>query len=281
MLSLLGRLPLLAYFAGAYAFAALALAVIGLPRLSDGGSRSMVSLFIFPVIVIGAGLTGFAMTAATGGRSGLRELQARLWRWRVPAQWYAVLLIPPAGILAVLTGLRMLVSPIYTPEFLAFGFGIGAVAGFFEEIGWTGFAYPRLRARFGALQGALLLGLAWGLWHLPVLDSMGAASPHGRYWPAFFAAFIALVAGIRVLIAWVFVNTGSLLLAQLMHASSTGFLVVLSPPRVTAGQEALWYFLYAALVWLLVAILVAVAGGGLAQVRHRNPAGAVDVAGIA
>ena len=107
----------------------------------------------------------------------------------------------------------------------------------------AGFAYPHMRARFGWLPAALLLGVLWGLWHLPVVDSLRAASPHGRYWPEYFAAFIAVLAAIRVLIAWTYVHTGSLRMAQLLHASSTGFLVILSAPRVAPAQEAFWYFL--------------------------------------
>ena len=72
--------------------------------------------------------------------------------------------------------------------------------------------------------------MLWGLWHLPVVDSLRAASPHGRYWPEYFAAFIAVLAAIRVLIAWTYVHTGSLRMDQLLHASSTGFLVILSAP---------------------------------------------------
>lgn len=94
--------------------------------------------------------------------------------------------------------------------------------------------------------------MLWGLWHLPVVDSLRAASPHGRYWPECFAAFIAVLAAIRVLIAWTYVHTGSLRMAQLLHASSTGFLVILSAPRVAPAQEAFWYFLYAAALWAIV-----------------------------
>jgi hypothetical protein len=59
----------------------------------------------------------------------------------------------------------------------------------------------------------------------------------------------------RVIVSWVYVNTGSVLFAQLMHISSTASLVVFSPPRVTAGQETLWYFVYAAALWTVVALL--------------------------
>jgi hypothetical protein len=68
----------------------------------------------------------------------------------------------------------------------------------------------------------------------------------------------------RVLICWAYANTGSVLLAQLMHMVSTGCLVVLGPPRVTAGEEALWYGAYGIVLWLVVAIVVSIYGKNLA-----------------
>jgi hypothetical protein len=123
------------------------------------------------------------------------------------------------------------------------------------------------------LRAALLLGLVWGLWHFPVADSLGAASPHGHYFPEFFAAFVAMIAALRVLIAWVYTNTGSLRIAQSLHASSTGFLVVLGAPAVSPGQEALWYAGYAAILWLVAATVVALNGGTLARRARTITAG--------
>ena len=264
LIRLVRRRPLACYFGLVYLLSGVALAVIGLPRLDGGGSRSMLPLVMFPVMVAGAGLTGIALTAVTGGKEGLRELRAR-FRRPVPRRWLAVLLIPPAGILAVLGGLSLGVSSQYTPQFFVFGIAAGVVAGFCEEIGWTGFAYPRMRARLGWLPAALLLGVLWGLWHLPVVDSLGVASPHGSSWPEFFAAFVAVLAAIRVLIAWTYVHTGSLRMAQLLHASSTGFLVILGAPQVTPAQEALWYATYAAALWAVVIAIVSL------QRRLRAP----------
>ncbi len=267
LVRVLRRAPLVSYFALAYAASGVALAVLGLPRIDGDGDRALISLAMFPVIVIAAAIAGLVMTAATDGAAGLRRLHARMTRWRL-GRWWLVLLIPPLGILAVLTFLRAFVSPSFSPQFLAFGLGIGLVAGFFEEIGWTGFAYPRLQTLFGGVGGALVLGILWAFWHLPVVDSLGAASPHGAAWPAFFASFALLIVAMRVLIAWLYANTGSVLGAQLMHASSTGFLVVLSPPAVSPGQEALWYLVYAALVWVVVGVVVARCGVSLTGARR-------------
>ena len=112
------------------------------------------------------------------------------------------------------------------------------------------------------------VGLLWGLWHFPVADSLGAASPHDAYFPAFFAAFVAVLVALRVLIAWLYTNTGSLRMAQSLHASSTGFLVVLGAPAVSAGQEAFWYAAYAGVLWLVVTLVVVLTGPALTG-RHR------------
>src|SRR2546430_15763478 len=82
----------------------------------------------------------------------------------------------------------------------------------------------------------------------------------------------------RVLIAWIYANTKSVALAQFMHASSTGSLVVLSPGAVTARQEKAWYAVYAAALWLIVALVAA--GYGAQLDRERGVEGKrVDLGG--
>ena len=82
------------------------------------------------------------------GRAGMRQLASRLKRWRVGARWYAVaLLTTPLFLLAILWPLSALIEPAFAPRFQWALFAIGVVAGRFEEIGWTGFATPRLLTR--------------------------------------------------------------------------------------------------------------------------------------
>ena len=156
--------------------------------------------------------------------------------------------------------MKTFVSPIFAPNRFVVGAGFGLAAGFFEEIGWMGYAFPKMRRPDNALAPAILLGLLWGAWHIPVIDYLGTSTPHGAYWLPFFLAFTIAMAAIRVLIAWIYSNTKSVLLAQLLHASSTGSLVVLSPPGVTAAQESLWYAVYATVLWLVVGIVAAIYG---------------------
>jgi hypothetical protein len=204
----------------------------------------------------------------------LRELFSRLFLWRVGAGWYLVLLLPPLLVLGVLTCLEHFVSPVYQPNRFWVGILFGVPAGILEEIGWTGFAFPKMRP-FSKVSGGnapannvfpgVLLGVLWALWHLPVVDFLGAASPHGEHWFVFFLAFALVMTAMRLMICWIYLNTGSVLLAQLMHVSSTGALVIFSAPRVTAGQEAMWYGIYGGVLWIFVAIVVVVYGKGLAR----------------
>jgi membrane protease YdiL (CAAX protease family) len=246
--------PLPVYFALVYTGSAAALAVLGLPRLDASATQSPYSLAAFPFLVASVAATGIAMTALTAGPAGLLGLWRRLDPRRVPGIAFLVLAVPPAGVLITLLVLDLTVSPAFRPGLQLFGPPIGVVAGLLEELGWTGFAYPRMSARFGPVPGAVLLGVLWGIWHLPVVDSLGAASPHGAMWPAFFLSFVALVTAVRCLICWTYSRTGSVLLAQLIHASFTGTLILLSAPRVNPGQEAVWYAAYAVLLGGTLAI---------------------------
>ena len=246
------------YFLCAFAVSWLgAFALVASKLVQHQAIPKFTGLMMFPIMLLGPSLMGLLLTRLADGRVGLSDLYARMGRIAVPQRWFAVLLIPPAAMLTVLLALRTGVSPIFTPNFFPVGLAFGCIAGFAEEIGWMGFAYPKLRAGRNGLLAAILLGLLWGLWHLPVVDYLGTATPHGAYWGRYFLAFIAAMSAMRVLICWLYSRTGSVLLAQMLHASSTGCLVILSPPHVSAGQEAAWYAVYAAVLWMIVLLLTA------------------------
>jgi CAAX protease family protein len=219
------RHPVFTYFGLVYLLSYGGFFVVVGPKLLRGEARQSTDAFLlFPVIVVGVCLVGIALTGIVDGRRGLRDLFSRMGRWRVGARWYAALLIPPGLILAVLLILRTMVSPVFAPNMFLLGILFGLFPGFFEEVGWMGFAFPKMRVTHSALGAGLLLGVLWGLWHAPVVDYLGAAAPHGVYWLPFFLAFIAIVTAIRVLIVWVYSNTSSVLVEcpherAIMHRS--------------------------------------------------------------
>ena len=209
-------------------------------------------LLMFPAMLFGPPLSGILLTAFLEGRAGLRVLLASLSPRRLMMRSAVLLFLPPALIFVVLTVISRLASPIFAPNLFLLGFFFGFPAGLLEEVGWTGFAYPHLCAGQSRFRASIQLGLLWSCWHLPVINYLGAVSPHGQWWPAYFLAFALAMTAMRVLIGWMVSESNSLLVAQMMHISSTGSLVVLSPPRVSAAQEALWYAVYGVLLWCVV-----------------------------
>ena len=131
------------------------------------------------------------------------------------------------------------------------GLAIGLVVQAGEEIGWRGYALPRLAARFGYASASLLLGVIWALWHLPLYFNP-FAEVHGQSFPT----FVLLVVAISVVMTWLYVHTnGSLLLATLMHwaINHTSELFSLSLPA--PGNPIEWsrspeVWLHVALWWM-------------------------------
>jgi uncharacterized protein len=139
----------------------------------------MTRILMFPVMLLGPSFAGIVLTRIVDGKSGLRVLFSKMFRAWVPPRWYTALLLPPALVLTVLFLLERLVSPVYAPNHFFMGILFGIPAGFLEEIGWMGYAFPKMRSESSGLVPSILLGLLWAFWHLPVINYLGTATPHG------------------------------------------------------------------------------------------------------
>src|SRR6202030_2075145 len=249
--------PLAAYFLLTFTISGVGALAVAAPHLLRLEPLPIITgILMFPAMLLGPSLSAIFLTWIAAGRSGLRDLFSKLLHARIPPHWYSALLIPPVLVLTLLLTLKTFLSPVYTPNLFLLGVWFGVPAGLLEEIGWTGFAFPRMSSRHNPLGASIALGLLWGLWHLPVVNYLGTATPHGAYWLPFFLAFAFAMTAMRVLICWLYINTKSVLITQLMHISSTGSLVIFSPPAVSARQEVLWYALYGVALWLIVLIVV-------------------------
>lgn len=252
------RYPLWTYFALAFAISwGGSFGILGVKFLRGEVHQMTDRIPALFVMLLGPSLSGLILTAVVDGKTGSLSLFSRLRRWRVEYRWYLVAVLTfPVLISAVLLALSLIVSPEFTPSFMELGIVYGLLAGFVEEIGWMGYAYPKMRLKYSIIATSMILGLAHGVWHI-VADYFGSSRTLGGYWLPHFALMwcFAMVA-LRGIIVWVYENTQSVLLAQLTHASSTGFLIALSPSPITPASETLWYGVYGIVLWAVAAVVL-------------------------
>jgi membrane protease YdiL (CAAX protease family) len=281
------RHPLLSYFALTFALSwGAVLIVAGGPGgiSATNQASEMQQLLLYPALLVGPSLAGVLLTGLVSGRAGLRELRSRLVRWRVAAGWYAVaLLTAPLSVMAALLALS-LISPKFVPgivtsddktALLLIGIFAGLMVGIFEELGWTGFAIPRLRLRYGVLGTGLIVGLVWGTWHFPPFF-WGSGTPSGAgAVPLALYLLVLLFSWLpayRVLMVWVYDRTESLLVAILMHASLVASNAILVPLALGGVTSVAYDLVWAAVLWLVVAA-VAVANHGHVSRQPSLPTG--------
>ncbi len=216
-------------------------------------------------------LSTLLITAAVEGRPGLLQLLRRYLRWRVDARWYLVVCVPTAIwlVAAVAAGAT---SPaalarqwsLLLPAYLQGVLTVLVVGQLWEEVGWRGFALPRLQRRVGPLAASLLLGVAQGLWHLPFFFIAEGVSQEKVAWSisTFAAVVLSSTLGsavFGVILTWLYNGTGgSLFVVILFHLSLTaGYRLVFtltSDPAVVARIKVIELVSYLVLALLLIAV---------------------------
>ncbi|HSJ34383.1 MAG TPA: CPBP family intramembrane glutamic endopeptidase [Acidimicrobiia bacterium] len=194
---------------------------------------------------------------ARRGPAGLRAELAKQWKWRLPFPlWVLVLLAPAAIILIAVAIAQGLGAPVgewndpaqlylTIPVFL-YVVVLGGPLG--EEFGWRGFALPRLEQRLHPIAAVILLGLIWGLWHLPLFCIEGTVQ---QLTP--FTAFLAQTTVTSVIYGWLWNTTKSLPAVVVIHAATNttvGLLPVL--PDAAHSMIPLWTTISVAAVIALV-----------------------------
>ena len=213
-------------------------------------------------------VAALVMTALTGGRAAVTTLLGRFLIWRVGWKWYAAVLLAPAIMCAAvllnaaLTGQAIDFADVFAhrifgasaslPMFVAPFFLVDAISNG-EEMGWRGYALPRLQARHNALVASLILGVIWAIWHYPKFMAPGNDSSFGLF-------FVKIMAE-AVLFTWIYNNTrGSLLMTTLCHAAANTAGVFLPIANTAVGSHVSTLALQAGLDVVAAIVVVAVAG---------------------
>ena len=202
-----------------------------------------------PLAVFGPTIAAVLAARREGGWAAVRETFRGFRAWRVHPIWWVLALALPTLVYVTMRAVAALAPGldaggwIYLPE------RPENVAALFvvplcEEIGWRGYALPRLIARHGAHRATAILGVVWALWHVPMFVGTGMA-------PLAIVAGLVMILFGNVVYTWLYRRTGgSLLLAWLFH-----FGAHLQNPTLALPQNAVPLYLLAA-GWALLAIAV-------------------------
>ena len=182
----------------------------------------------FPAL-LGPMLAAFAVTAVIDGKPGVRDLAARMVRWRVPLRWWLFAVGTPLLLFAI--GLAVVSIGTGSPDAAELGRMAGLpdrgvlfvwamfvlVNGLGEETGWRGYALPVLRRRHGLLAASLLLVPIWAGWHLPLFFLLQSYRDLG---PAGVPGFLIGLACGSILLAWLYESACcSVLIVAVWHGT--------------------------------------------------------------
>ena len=181
------------------------------------------------------------------GKTGPQALFHPIRRWRVGIQWYLFILLYPAVIWFLARAIDTVFGhsfeftmPIltYFPPEQAYMVVVALVFAFpntlGEELGWRGFALPRLQAKYNALVSSIVLGLFWAVWHIPMWIANGMIGLE-------LLRSSVTITTYAIIFTWVYNNTGgSVLLAWLFHASSTITQYFLQTPLTLTDDILRW-----------------------------------------
>jgi uncharacterized protein len=221
-----------------------------------------------PLVPFGPLIAAVIVALLAGGRRELWALLRQLGRWRVHPLWYVIALLGPfvlAGLtaaLAVAAGAPVRGTGDYTNwrAITFFFLSTVIIVGLFEEVGWRGFALPRLQLRLNAIWAALVLGVLWALWHLPELIS----DPTGQRPPV---QFLLWALALSVIFSWLYNSTnGSLPIVIICHAAIDTAGRFMLPEFVGDGYQLVWWFMVA--LYVLVAVIVILVAGPKRLVTH-------------
>jgi len=193
------------------------------------------------------------LTRLMGGRGATRGLWARLVLWRVNWRWWMAAVIGQPALLVVAALFTNLISDSkITPEPLVpvSAFIVNVImlliATLGEEIGWRGVALPSLQQKNSALKSSVILGLLWGIWHIPfwlLLDTFD------QFGIGYLGLNLLFVVPLTFYITWFFNHSQhSLLLPVMLHLTFNIVNTILLP--VTLNITA--FLVFGILEWIVM-----------------------------
>lgn len=233
-------------------------------------------LFVDGLNPFGPTIAALIVTAVVGGRAAVKALLRKQVQWRVKPRWYLVALGLPLSLYALAVVLNVLLgAPAPTAELLSqwptalllfpLILIIGGPLG--EELGFQGFAQPRLLAVRSALVASLLMAVVRIGFHLPLIVDLDNPTSLANL------PYIPLLIAAAVLYTWLYLHTnGSVLLATLLHGSIAIGAEYFQP--MFSGADSVRLFWILAALFCAAALVVRIVTGP--NLAWRIPAAPVE-----
>lgn len=218
--------------------------IIGLNHLSEGINQESIGKFIifFFVGVYGPTISAIVTTLIFDRFSDVLNLLKKLIIWKVPINNYLYIILLPLVFVIIGIGLySLLIGEIGSFDKMAFlsiptilwaGLYAGPLG---EELGWRGFLLPELQQRFSNLKSAIIIGLIWFIWHIPLWWAPFGTLVSGE--PISFIpvlTYLTMIICLSIIITWLVINSkGSVLIAILFHLSINAGIILLFFPELT------------------------------------------------
>jgi membrane protease YdiL (CAAX protease family) len=220
-----------------------------------GPLRGVLAGAVLLLGVFAPALIALALTERNEGRAATLALLGRIFKWDVGWGWYlfALAYIPVVKLsVAVVHRIVTGAWPRFgqTPWYLMVGaIAVSTWAQAGEEIGWRGYALPRLSKHVGLAPASIILGIIWATWHLPLYFFPGS-DILGQSFPL----YLLQVTAVSVAMAWLYWRTGGcLLLVMLLHAAVNNTKDIVPSTDLNATNP--WGLSHSLVAWLTVALL--------------------------
>lgn len=264
--SFVKRHQVVSFYILAYTLAYLALIPAAYLYLQGRVSATQDVLLFILLASFSPMVSAILLTALVEGKPGVVTLLKKLAKWRVNIIWYLVAIYGPlvvafsaylilGGASAWANISKFPQALILIPVNMALNIWFGPLG---EELGWRGYALPRLLTRHTALMASLIIGVLWSFWHLPLYVFpdfwFGAQSI-----PEFALVFAFQTTGLSIIFTWLYQQTGgSVLHTTLLHSAFNATQFYFIPRPIPESSLVAWG--QAGLIWLVALVLLVIYG---------------------
>jgi len=217
--------------------------IIGLNYLSDGINQESIGKFLifFFVGVYGPTISGIITTLFFDGLKGLFELIKKLFIWKVSFKYYLYIFFLPLIFVSIGIALYSLfiggiggfdkMAYLSIPTVLLTGLYAGPLG---EELGWRGFLLPEFQKKYSNLKSAIIIGIIWFVWHIPLWWAPFGTLVSGEPISIIpVIAYFTMLICLSIIITWLVINSkGSVLIAILFHLSINAGIALLFYPEL-------------------------------------------------